>query len=79
MSNRKMVRKNLNLWTIYDHPSDAPKHFVLRRWEIVGDQLMPREATKHDSLVDARIAVPKGLIRMERDEKDDATIVETYI
>lgn len=78
---KKTTRRNLNLWTIYEHPRDAPEHFVLRRWEIVGDPPAPepREASKHDTLAQARAAVPLGLIRMARDEKDDLAIVETYI
>lgn len=77
--NKKTTRKHLNLWTIYEHPRDAPEHYVLRRWEIIVDQPEPREASRHATLEEARAAVPLGLIRMARYEQDDPTIVETYI
>lgn len=69
----------MNLWTIYDHPSDAPNHFVLRRFEIIDGQPLPREASRHATLEEAREQVPLGLIRMVRDERDDPTVVETYL
>ena len=79
MANRKRARVNFQMWAIYERPSDAPQHFVVRRWEIVGDQPEPREASKHDSLEEARAAVPRGLQHINRYPNDDPKIVETWI
>ena len=71
----------LEMFTIYDHPSDFPDHFVLRRWVITSPgQAHPSLAAKFfDTIEEAREAVPPGLIRTERTENDDPTIVETWI
>ncbi len=33
---RKPHTPTLSLWTVYDHPSDYPCHFVARRFDIAG-------------------------------------------
>jgi hypothetical protein len=81
MSKRKLVRKGLSMWVIYDHPTDAPAHVVLRRWEFVDDPpyLQPRECSMHPTIEAARAYVPLGLVRFPRDPNDDPKIVESYL
>lgn len=66
------------MWTIYDHPRDYPKKFVVRVWYgLVGEP----ERTLHDSLNDARESIiargGSGFFSPSPDE--DPCIVETWI
>ena len=70
----------LALWTIYDHPSDYPDHYVARKW------LVEREGEKatdqylmHTSLEGLRAQLPVGLYCLPRQELDDPVIVETWV
>lgn len=79
----------LTMWTIYDHPLDFPRVFVVRRvfclpWRDgmpgrdgagVTFDVVPRIAS---SLAEARALVPEGLFRQPRHEGDDPFIVESW-
>jgi hypothetical protein len=70
------------LWTIYDHPSDYPNHFVVRRHGIDADFNVPLVDAKcklADSLEEARELLPPGLHCLGREPEDDPVIVETWI
>lgn len=71
----------LDMFTIYDNPADARGFFVVRRWEMRrGIKVpVPREAYALPSLHMARGIIPRGRVRMERNDEDDPTIVETWI
>lgn len=61
-------------WAIYDHPSDYPNHFVVRRWE----WMTPDEGCQlYDTLEDARAAIPPGLVCIVGNS--DPVIIETWI
>lgn len=68
-------------YTIYDHPRDAPEHWVVREWGIVrGSHPIPGTMWLADSLEDARkIVPPEADICLTRDIRDHPTIVETWI
>lgn len=64
------------IFVIYDHPTDHPDDFVVRKW--IG--LDPREIVgKASTLEDARKLVPAGASRMPRFAGDDRVIVETWL
>ena len=66
------------IWTIYDHPRDYPKRFIVR----VFYGLTPEpQSTAHDSLADARVSVQArgGCVNLGRQPKDDPVIVESWI
>lgn len=71
----------LSVWTVYDSPLDYPGKFVVRRWRVTGaGHVMPdQRATSHDSLEEARQAVPPGLFRMGRGPADDPAVLEVWI
>jgi hypothetical protein len=73
------ARKRLPpMWTIYDHPRDYPKHFVVRRWY----GLIPDgEPMLCDTLTAAReyIAEQGGCVPIARDATDDPVIIETWL
>lgn len=69
-------------WAIYEHPDDAPRHYVVRRWDIVRGLVEPRphlEPSLADSLTAARAIIPRGLTRVGRSPDDDPTIVEVWL
>ena len=73
----------LSLWTIYDHPTDYPGHFVARRF-VVGHELDKPFATDEimaaERIEDLReVFLEMGLVKIEREMVDEAQIVETWL
>ena len=69
----------LSVWTIYDHPSDYPDCFVMRRSEIrPGAVVSTQEVYTAATLDDLRHRLPRGLYRQPRMPGDDPVIVETW-
>lgn len=67
-------------WTIFNHPSDYPQHIVVRRWWVVDGGIQHAGvAVLCQSLEEAREQIPVGTIRFEREEADDAVIIETWL
>ncbi len=73
--------RTLNLWTVYDNPSDYPGQFVARRFIITGPAgpFATGEMFTADTLEEIRAMIPQGLFRMEPWQGDDIKIVETWI
>ena len=67
-------------WVIYDHPRDYPDKFVLRRWNIVANRVIPTdEIAFAKTLPEIRAKVPKHLYCMARFADDDPCIVEVWL
>ena len=66
---------------IYWNPKDYPGMFVTRRYSLDADNIpVPDlDCTLATTLDEARKDVPKGFVRLGRDERDDASIVEVWI
>lgn len=74
------MAKALQMWVIYDHPRDEPNHFVARRWDIQAGKALPTKVHLLSKDLNAlRSALPPGLCKMERDDRDDPVIMETWI
>jgi len=70
----------MTLYTIYDHPSDYPDHFVVRRHTIYPWRVSPDNGCQlAPTLEDARALLPAGLYNLGRVAEDDPVIVETWI
>jgi hypothetical protein len=73
----------MNLYTVYDSPTDYPNTYVVRRWEVVASNNKP--VAMEVFMVDADLNKirsklrEKGLVALHRDESDDKKIVETWI
>lgn len=68
------------VYVIYDHPTDFPEHFVVRRWVIDDSGHRPMEiASLCDSITEARDEIPAGLIRFPREPQEHPSIVESWI
>ncbi len=78
MGKRKRRASCLVMFVIYDHPSDYPASFVVRKW-LVRDQAEPTPCTLHDTLEDARESLPDGLTCLSRSPDDDKAVVETWL
>lgn len=72
------------MWTIYDHPLDYPRHFVVRQFLIVPKRPEPLVAyigCLYDTLDEARYDcfLRGGTIQFERSPGDDPFIIETWM
>lgn len=68
----------LPMWTIYDHPADYPRHFVVRSYLVGREGEGGSRVHLADSLEEARAFVPPGLFCMERSPEDEPQVVETW-
>ena len=68
------------LFTIYEHPLDYPRHYVVRRWFVEAGKevadIVPRIA---DTLEEVRVFVPDGRVRTLPRSTDDPTVVEVWL
>lgn len=72
----------LRMYTIYDHPTDYPNHFVvrgitIREGHIIHDHIATAIV---DTLREARAAIPMQYsARISRSPEDEPQIVETWL
>ena len=74
---------DMDLYVIYDNPTDHPNKFVVRVWKLKGEppktRLIPGGIVSvKDTLEDARKAVPEGWGRMSFPGLEDPVIKETW-
>lgn len=70
----------LEIWTVYDHPSDFPDGWIARRFVNDRPQSGPLDTIRSDNLDRLRfVLAEKGLTRLDRHPSDDPTIVETWL
>lgn len=72
----------LPIYTIYDHPSDYPEHFVVRKCTVTdGAVIMDEKLHLQSNSIEMihRILQSEGLIFMPRSKNDDAVIIGNYI
>lgn len=69
------------IYTVYDHPTDYPDEFVIRRFKIedrsvaVESNLFARGRT----LEEVRAQLPSNLVNLRRTAGDDEKIVEVWL
>lgn len=74
-----MAGSELRMFTIYDHPDDYPRHWVVRASTIRPSGPVPDDRVQlADSLEEARTLVPEGLVCMTPMPQDIPCIVETW-
>jgi hypothetical protein len=77
-----MLQPSVALWVIYDHPTDFPDHFVVRKWNRMGGSTTLAEGLncwQACSLEEARRFIPPEAINIGRLKQDDPVIVEVWI
>lgn len=73
---RAMKQTRIPLICVYCNPKDYPSKYVARLWDCnIPTQIM---ATA-DTLEGIRAKIPDTMVRLERDQRDDPVIVETWI
>lgn len=65
-----------SIWVVYESPHDFPDKYVARRLHL---SRPTADFVVGDTLVDVRAKLPKGLFRMERSDRDDPQIRESWI
>jgi hypothetical protein len=71
---------HLVLFTVYDHPSDYPDSFVVRRHIVQKDgDTIKDEIRLADTLMGARDLLPPGVYNLGRYPQDDPVIIETWV
>jgi hypothetical protein len=73
------MSERLSTFTIFNRPLDAPESFVVRRFEIFPNHVVPREAFLFSTLEGARASLPAGLVCFARRDDDEPQIVETWL
>lgn len=71
-------------YCIYRQPLDFPNHYVVRRWYIGVEEkksyiLPDAYACLCQTLNEARLSVPRGLVCLSRELFDEWQIVETWM
>lgn len=72
----------LNIWTVYDHPTDFPDNYVVRRAETL---TAPEPILTGDILLFTDLEVLRetmltcGLVCLTRNDGDDPVILETWL
>jgi hypothetical protein len=66
----------LDIWIIYESPSDYPGQFVARRFQMNEPTADVLTAVTLD---DVRALLPPGLVRLERTQHDQPHIVEVWV
>lgn len=70
----------LEIWTVYDHPSDYPDAFVARLHLVHADAVEPTDlVVSAPTLPALRLKLPPGLSCLTRDPTDDPCIVESWL
>jgi len=65
-----------SIWIIYESPPDFPDQYVARRMKLnrsTGDYVVG------NTMNEVRAKLPKGLFKIERSERDDPLIRESWI
>ena len=68
----------LDIWVVYDHPSDLPDAYVARRFR--GN--VPTQSVMWGNdleMLRVMLAIDMGLTRIVRDPEDDPVILETWV
>jgi len=77
-----MDERLLRLFTIYENPRDYPRRFVVRETRIGPGgtmEISPVPLAVTTSLTGARVALPPGLVRLDRSPDDDECIREVWV
>jgi hypothetical protein len=75
------ARDALEMWVVYDHPTDDPAKFVARRWRIADGRVSPTDGIRVAEALDdlrAQLSV-EGLVPIAVQPGDDPVIVESWL
>lgn len=64
------------IWVVYESPPDFPDQYVARRFQL---NKLTSEFVVGNTLVEVRSKLPKGLFKLERSDRDDPMVRESWI
>jgi hypothetical protein len=71
---------NVEMWAIYDHPSDYPHGFIARKWVIESSLVRAtQDIVVGPTLQFVRQRIPVVQVRIPRFRADDPRIVEVWV
>lgn len=75
------MSEGLNIWTMFDHPTDFPEHYVVRLSVVTAAGPNITNVTLYsEDLEELREAMrAQGLVCLERDPEDDPKIIEVWL
>jgi len=74
------MKPKLDIWTVYERPTDYPEGFVVRLHVVCDGQSNPTDTVFFGSTIESvREHIPKGLYRMDRCPLDEPQIVEVWL
>lgn len=72
-------QRALEMWVVYERPSDYPNHFIARRWDVLKQAEPTQHVIKAESLEHVReVMIDMGLVCMMRQPEDEPQIVEVW-
>lgn len=74
--NRLVRQTTMPIITIFKSPADYPDKYVARVFDVDKPTTLAAVADTYEEL---QQAIPAGMVRLERNEKDDPVILETWI
>ncbi|KPH68610.1 hypothetical protein [Novosphingobium sp. ST904] len=77
-----MNSQPLDMWVIYDRPSDFPQGFIARRWEVLREERATDDVLTSDNLEQLRFTIQREKfcsVVLPRFENDDPKIVEVWM
>ena len=74
--NRLVRQTTMPIITIFNSPTDYPGKYVARVFDVGKPTTLAAVADTYEELMQAN---PAGMVRLERNEKDDPVILETWI
>ena len=73
---RLVKQTTMPIITIFESPEDYPGKYVARVFDVDKPTNLAAVADTYEELMQA---IPAGMVRLERNEKDDPVILETWI
>lgn len=74
------VKSVLDIYVVYENPTDCPNKFVLRKWAITPNEVHPEETVVvEDTLEALRKHIPGNMARIERNILDEPQIIEIWL
>lgn len=76
-----MTGQHLEMWTVYDHPTDWPDGYIARKWVI----LPTGPHATDECIVATGVSAIRnrfeemGLVKLARSPEDDPSIMETWV
>lgn len=71
----------IEMFVVYENPTDLPRGFAVRRFEVLPGVSVPKELVGHSlaTLAEARALVPGQYVCVGRAQHDEPHVVEVWL